>query len=116
MELVYFKESEFDNFGKMDKDFLLLLDKVRHISGVPMTINSDYRTKKKNKEVGGKPDSAHLYGYAVDVDCSNGVARSLLIRAALDVGITRIGIGSTFLHFDIAERYITKPANVIWTY
>lgn len=116
MDLIYFDREEFDNFDKMDSEFLKLLDKIRHISGVPMIITSDYRTKKKNKEVGGKPDSAHLYGWAVDVACANGVARMALIKAALEVGITRIGVAKNFLHFDIADRYSTKPKNVIWTY
>jgi len=116
MDLIYFKEGEFDNFKKMDKDFLCLLDKARHIAQTPFKITSDYRSKKKNKAVGGSPDSAHLYGYAIDLACSNSIARSAIIRAALSVGITRIGVGSNFLHLDIADRYITKPANVIWTY
>jgi seryl-tRNA synthetase len=50
---------------------------------VPMIITSDYRNKKKNKEVGGAP---------------------------------RIGVASNFLHFDIADRYTTKPKNVLWVY
>ena len=116
MDLIYFKEDEFDNFKKMDKDFLRLLDQCRHAAQTPFRITSDYRNKRKNKDVGGSPDSAHLYGYAVDIACSNSVARSSIIRAALSVGITRIGVGSNFLHLDIADRYITKPDNVIWTY
>lgn len=113
---MYFDREEFDNFDKMDKEFLQLLDKVRHLSGVPMVITSDWRSKKKNKEVNGKPDSAHLYGYAVDVACSNSVARMALIKAAIEVGITRIGVADNFIHLDIADRYTTKPPNVLWTY
>jgi zinc D-Ala-D-Ala carboxypeptidase len=111
-----FEKDEFDNFEKMDKAFLNILDEIRHISGVPMIITSDYRNKKKNKEVGGAPDSAHLYGYAVDVACSNSVARMALINASLECGVTRIGVASNFLHFDIADRYTTKPKNVLWVY
>jgi len=116
MVLMYFNAKEFDNFEKMDSEFLRLLDEVRHLSGVPMIITSDYRNKNKNKEVNGSPDSAHLYGWAVDVACANSIARMALIKAALEVGITRIGVASNFLHFDIADRYSTKPKNVIWTY
>lgn len=116
MDLIYFDKEEFDNFEKMDSEFLKLLDEIRHLSGVTMIITSDYRTKKKNKEVKGSPDSAHLYGWAVDVACANSIARMALIKAAIEVGITRIGVASNFLHFDIADRYSTKPKNVIWTY
>ena len=112
----YFEKDEFDNFEKMNKAFLNILDEIRHYSGVPMIITSDYRSKKKNKEVNGSPDSAHLYGYAVDVACSNSVARMALINAALECGVTRIGVASNFLHFDIADRYTTKPKNVLWVY
>lgn len=117
MKLRHFKADEFDHFDKMDEAFLLLLDEVRERSGVPMVISSDYRTKKKNRAVGGSPDSAHLYGYAVDVKVRNSVARMAIIKAALEVGITRIGVADSFVHLDIADRYLTsKPPNVLWTY
>lgn len=45
----------------------LVLDSIRNSIGVPMIINSGYRTKEHNTRVGGVPNSQHLLGSAVDV-------------------------------------------------
>ena len=61
----YFNYHEFDSpdaIGSgehmMDDDFLQMLDRARHLAGVPFRINSGYRTKEHNKQVGGK-QTAH---------------------------------------------------------
>ena len=51
----------------MDKNFLQKLDRARDVAGVPFIITSAYRCEQHNKNVGGKPNSAHLRGYAVDI-------------------------------------------------
>ena len=44
----------------MDMDFINRLEEARTLGGIPFQINSGYRCKKHNKEVGGRDDSVHL--------------------------------------------------------
>lgn len=46
-----------------------VLDMVRDYIGVPLCVNSAFRTLEVNERVGGVPDSAHIYGLAADVTC-----------------------------------------------
>jgi uncharacterized protein YcbK (DUF882 family) len=114
----YFKPTEFICegkvvFDKMNPELLRRLDSMREIMGIPMKLNSSYRTPEHNLQEGGKPDSAHIYGLAVDIACPSSTIRCLLIQSAFKAGFTRIGVGNTFVHVDCDE---TKPQNVIWTY
>lgn len=105
-DIVHFERKEFDSPDepgsgiKMSMDFVRKLDMVRETCGIPMVINSGYRTQNHNKEVGGATQSAHCQGYAVDVHCTNKTQRRALVRAALLVGIKRISIGKTIVHLD----------------
>lgn len=78
-----------------------------------LVISSGYRCAKHNKSVGGKPDSAHLAGLAVDIVAMDSLFRFRLIEAALKAGALRIGIGKDFVHIDIDRQ---KPKRVIWLY
>ena len=107
----YFKE--LDNLDKMDKTFLLRLDEARERAGIPFVINSAYRTPEHNAKIGGKPNSSHLKGLAVDISVTNSRQRFIILNALLDVGFTRIGIADTFIHVDLDNE---KSKEVIWTY
>ena len=107
----YFKE--LDNLDKMDKTFLLRLDEAREIAGIPFVINSAYRTPEHNAKIGGKPNSSHLKGLAVDISVTNSRQRFIVLNALLEVGFTRIGIADTFIHIDLDNE---KSKEVILTY
>jgi len=107
----YFKE--LDNLDKMDKTFLLRLDEARERAGIPFIINSAYRSPEYNAKIGGKPNSSHLRGLAVDINVTNSRQRFIILNALLDVGFTRIGIADTFIHVDLDSE---KSKEVIWTY
>lgn len=97
----------------MDHQFVKLLDELRANYG-PIKINSGFRTLEHNATLkNSKPTSSHLKGLAVDIHCNNSIDRFKLIDIGLNLGITRYGIGSTFLHIDCDE---SKPQNVIWIY
>lgn len=103
----------------MDSDFLQKLDNARQIAGIPFKINSGYRTQEHHnsiyKKLGKEPTkSAHLIGKAADIHCTDSKSRFVIISALLDAGYTRIGIASTFIHCDSAEK--GKSQQVIWTY
>ena len=120
-ELKYFKLSEFDSPDevgsgkKMCKKFLAQLDFARHLAGVPFKITSGYRSKKWNLKVGGRVGSSHTgdVGLAADILCVGSRDRALIIKSLINVGITRIGIGKSFIHSDVDNK---KDQDVFWLY
>ncbi len=121
LDLKYFKLSEFDspdepNSGsKMDKKFLEKLDYARHNAGIPFKINSGYRTKAWNSKVGGRVGSSHTgdVGRAADIAYNGSRDRYIIVKSLMEVGITRIGIGKSFVHCDVDKQ---KDQEVIWLY
>ena len=116
--MINFKESEFhcccgNCFDKMDEDLLIDLELARGIANTPFSLNSSWRCEANNEEEGGKKNSAHLRGTAVDIACSTSHNRLLILDALLAVGFTRIGIAKTFIHAD-TDREL--PQEVIWMY
>lgn len=115
----YFSESEFKKCvpscseRDMDGAFLSLLDEVREKAGIPLILNCAYRSSSWDKSKGRSGNSAHTRGKAVDIRCNASVTRYKIVKAALDCGVRRIGIGRTFVHVDSDE---TKPQGVIWHY
>jgi uncharacterized protein YcbK (DUF882 family) len=105
----YFKGKE----QNMDADFLDKLDEAREFAGIPFIINSAYRSPEENKAVGGKPNSSHLKGLAVDIKSTDSRTRFLVLNALIHAGFTRIGIADTFIHVDYD---FDKDQQVIWTY
>jgi len=105
----YFKEIE----ENMNVEFLDKLDQARDYANIPFYINSAFRTKEKNTEVGGKSNSSHLKGLAVDISATDSRTRFIVLNALIAVGFTRIGIANTFIHVDNDKD---KSQDVIWTY
>lgn len=117
MSWKYFNEKEFSCkcCGKilLDKELVKRLEVAREIAGIPFVIASGYRCEKHNKEVGGRPESAHLSGKAADVVCTDSKSRFLIVTSLIKAGFQRIGISDTFVHADID---LNKPHPVIWLY
>ena len=119
LELKYFKLSEFDcpccegSGQKMDKKFLEKLDYARHNAGIPFKINSAYRCEARNSLVGGRVGSSHKKFLAVDIAYNGSRQRYIILNALMNVGITRLGIGKSFIHCDLDN---SKDQDVIWLY
>lgn len=117
-ESKYFKPEEFVcpcgcKSGFVEESLIKMLNQARSLYGHPIKINSGYRCEKHNKEVGGKPDSAHLHGQAADLDITDSESRYALLKVLYRCGFERIGVGSNLIHVDVS---ITLPRPRLWTY
>jgi uncharacterized protein YcbK (DUF882 family) len=119
---VHFALSDFDSpdepgsGSKMDAGLLQMLDKVREKLGIPLRINSGYRSPKHNSRLSSSvKNSAHTMGKAVDISTRNmsHEKKREMVRLFKEMGITRFGIGRTYVHVD---NDATKPQNVVWSY
>lgn len=97
----------------MKESTLVKLDFAREIANIPFQITSGYRCNAHNRAVGGKQDSAHTQGRAVDIKCLDGRSRWLIIDSLIKAGFNRIGIAKTFIHVDDDP---SKDSKVIWEY
>jgi len=112
----YFNESEFKEFDKMDRALLIMLDNLREVYGYPIKLTSTYRSPEHPIEARKAKPGEHAYGAAVDIACIGGEATYKLVKAAIEVGFTRIGISrkNNFVHVGIG--YDGAPPMTIWTY
>jgi len=112
----YFNESEFKEFNKMDSNLLEKLDNLREVYGYPIKLTSTYRSPDHPIEAKKSKPGEHAYGAAVDIACVGGEATFKLVKAAIEVGFTRIGISrkNNFVHVGIG--YEGAPPITIWTY
>jgi uncharacterized protein YcbK (DUF882 family) len=121
----YFKLSEFDSPDEpgsgekfMSKNFVELLDNARGHADTPFKITSGYRTLQHHKSLEDKGyhtsiTSAHLKGLAADIEVLDSSKRWNVINSLIKFGVSRIGIGKTFIHVDVDK---SKSEDVIWTY
>jgi zinc D-Ala-D-Ala carboxypeptidase len=81
---------------------------IRLFANNPVNVNSSYRTPLCNKNCGGAPDSFHLLGKALDLNCGPSqdsvnndiLAKGPLYRSLRQCGINGFGISPSFLHID----------------
>ncbi len=98
---------------KIESEIVLVLQRLRDYLRKPVIITSAYRCPSYNKEIGGVSSSAHVFGLAVDIACTNSEDRYYIVKFLITQTITRIGIGKDFVHFDLDEE---KPSPRIWHY
>ncbi len=115
MKLKYFKLSDFDcqvtGENKMDPIFLSRLDELREKCGFPFIINSGYRSPKHHIEARKNAPGVHSIGVAADIRVNNGFQRAVIIREAVRLGFTGIGVAKGFVHVDIRTSGISA-----WSY
>jgi len=115
----YFRIAEFEcscgcRENGIKLPFIDTLDKIRgEMSGMALVITSGYRCPKHNAEVGGKKNSSHLKGLAADISCTTSRMRFMILKAAINNGVARIGIAKDFIHLDMDPGL---PALVAWLY
>lgn len=94
----YFKPEEFackcgkcgKGFADMKPELLSMLEDARALAGVPFKITSAYRCEAHNKASGGKDNSAHLRGYAVDIKAPTSQAAFKILTSLFEVGFLRV--------------------------
>jgi hypothetical protein len=64
----------------------LFLEEVRTVVGMPLRINSAYRSPAANKKVGGKPTSQHCKGVAADIKVK-GMTPDQVVKAIINAGL-----------------------------
>lgn len=85
--------------------FVGLLDQARELAGIPFRVSSGYRCQAHNRQVGGVRDSEHLVGLAADILAVDSETRFLIVSAALQVGIRRIGLNEHFVHLGVSRLH-----------
>jgi len=113
-----FSEAEFrcreTGENEMQAEFMDKLQALRVRYGKPMRITSGYRSPRHSIEARKAEPGTHAQGIACDIGVK-GADALLLVKLALDMGFTGIGVsqksgGARFIHLDIAPRI------AIWSY
>ena len=97
------------------------LQKIRDITGKPMTITSGVRCEFYNASINASMSSSHIpdengIGKAVDIACTNSIYRYELVGVTQNF-FHRIGVAGNekgnFLHLDVDR---SKAQEVLWVY
>ena len=116
MTFRYFTREEFDcqetGNNMMKDEFIHALDALRHECGFGFKITSGFRSEKHSLEVkksngGGQ----HTKGNAADIYVDNGHQRYLIVKNAMAMGFSGIGIHKSFIHVDTRQS-----VPVLWEY
>ena len=94
-----------NNIAELAKNVQIIRDYV----GVPLTINSGYRSPAHNKSVGGVDNSYHVQGKASDLSSSKITPKKLydaILKLIADGKVYNGGVGiyNTFVHYDIGGK------------
>jgi len=85
------------------------LQKLRDELGLPIKINSGYRTKSYNKKIGGATNSMHVQAKAADIVVTDITPTNLYKRIEKlieegKVNFKGVGVYDTFVHVDVRDR------------
>ena len=117
----FFSEKEFQRLNPpcslqdMKQSTMDMVDEARDLCGFPFIVTCAYRTVEWELAHNRAGTSSHTKGMALDIKCpfADHVKRMAMIRAFLEVGFSRIGIGKNYIHVD---NDTTKAQEVMWTY
>lgn len=96
----------------VDPTLAIAIEKLWDISG-EFKINSGYRCKKHNADVGGFEKSTHLIGKAVDIESLQGLSGPELSKYVLQIPELEhggLGVAPHWLHCDV------RSTRARWTY
>jgi|TARA_A100001515_G_scaffold137910_1_gene131000 zinc D-Ala-D-Ala carboxypeptidase len=112
----YFTKEEFvckeTGENEIEEELIFALDELREHCGFPFVITSGYRSPDHPIELKKKTPGTHAQGIAADIAVSSGLQRYIIVKNAIKLGFTGIGVAGGFVHVDI--RATDTP--VMWTY
>jgi len=102
----------------LDTNLIKAVQIIRNYYGVPVAINSTFRTVEHNLSIGGASHSQHLTGHALDFTFSDKTYLDLYYNEIVNkgelyyrlkaIGINGLGMYDTFMHID------TRPNSAFW--
>lgn len=100
----------------MSEVLLSKLDELRDLCNQPLSVSCMYRCPEHNAEVGGVPNSQHVFGEAADVIVPDDMTVDELADLAIRVGFDGIGryYDSGFVHVDVRDGG-RSPNYYTWT-
>lgn len=111
----YFAVAEFNcqytGNNEMKPEFLEKLDQLRHVCAFPFVITSGYRDPSHPIEAAKEIPGRHAQGIAADIQILDSKSRYKIIKEAMKLGFTGIGVADTFVHLDTRGT-----PRVMWTY
>lgn len=102
-------------YADMQPSTITKLLKARKIAGVAFTIKSAIRCKAHNAKSGGRPNSAHLRGFAVDISAPTSQVAYKILTALLASGFTRLGYNAKLNFFHVDDDP-SLPQNLFFDY
>ena len=87
----------------MNQQLIEILDSIREDIGVPLKINSGYRSPAYNKEIGGVSNSQHTKYRAVDIHIDSQEQGDIIEGLARNLGIKGVGRYNSFIHLDVRD-------------
>lgn len=84
----------------IDTEFVISLDLLREACGFPFVITSGYRSAMHSREIIKDEPGRHTEGIAADIHVINSRRRHLLVKNAMEMGFTGIGVAKDFIHVD----------------
>ncbi|MTI47867.1 MAG: DUF882 domain-containing protein [Firmicutes bacterium] len=88
----------------LDPKLIDKLQKLRDRLGVPLHVNSGYRTSEFNKSIGGYEYSKHMKGQAADISMNNiKLSIETIKDLCVTIGFSGIGLYNTHIHVDVGE-------------
>ena len=95
----------------MEPEFMEKVDELRDRCGFPFVITSGFRSPTHPIEAKKDVPGTHSQGIAADIKITNSAQRYSIIREALKLGFSGIGVAGDFVHVDTRGS-----VPVIWTY
>ena len=78
-----------------------------------MVMNCAYRSPEWEKSKGRSGKGDHPQGKGVDIKAPDSTTRMRIVSACIIEGVTRIGIGKTYVHIGTGNGL---PQGVMWDY
>ena len=114
-DLDYFTKEEFacqyTGENEISDRLLLKLDLLRARCGFPFDITSGYRSVDHPIEAKKETPGTHAQGIAADIKATSASQRYDIVKQALALGFTGIGIAKSFVHVDTRGN-----TPVMWLY